>query len=113
MANMGFGYATHITQKCSESVNSFGFSVFVFCAFGFWLSNGVPKSKNEFAQPDLECTTGSASWSRNFEKSKFSLKVEDLGRFRALNRSGVLAGANFIACGAAARLRAGAAAAPE
>ena len=33
----------------------------------------------------------------NFRKSKISWKVEDLGRFRALNHSGVLAGANFIA----------------
>ena len=48
-----------------------------------------------------------------FGKSKFSWKMQGLGRFRAQNCSGVLAGANFIACGAAARLGAGAAAAPE
>ena len=33
----------------------------------------------------------------NFGKSKISWKVVSPGRFRALNRSGVLAGANFIA----------------
>ena len=33
----------------------------------------------------------------NFGKSKFSWKVGSPGRFRALNRLGVLAGANFIA----------------
>ena len=49
----------------------------------------------------------------NLGKSKFSWNVTDLGSFEALNRSGVLVGANFIACGAAARLEAGAAAAPE
>ena len=57
----------------------------------------MPKSKNEFAQPDLEWTIGLASWNRKFEKLKFAREVEDLGRFRALNRPGVLAGANFIA----------------
>ena len=35
-----------------------------------------------------------------FGKSKFSWKVTDLGRFGALNRSGVLAGAISMLCGA-------------
>ena len=35
-------------------------------------------------------------WKRNFEKSRFQRKIKDLGRFRALNRSGVFTGANFI-----------------
>ena len=39
---------------------------------------------------------------RILQKLKISWEVEDLGRFRALDRSGVLAGANFIACGAPA-----------
>ena len=47
------------------------------------------------------------------EKSEISWEVGAPGRFRALSRSGVLAGAFLIACGAAARLGAGAAAAPE
>ena len=33
----------------------------------------------------------------NVTSINISWKLEDLGRFRALNRSGVLAGANFIA----------------
>ena len=72
VANIGFGRGAHISPEFSESVNSFGFSVFFLCSFGFWLSNGVAKSENEFAQPEIEYTTGSASWGRNFEKSKFS-----------------------------------------
>ena len=78
-----------------------------------WLSFGGVKSQNEFAAPELDCTKLRVMVARNFGKSRFSWKVQDPGRFRALNRSGVLAGANFIACGAAARLGAGAAAAPE
>ena len=72
VANVGFGRGAHVWLKFSESVNSFGFSVFFPRSLGLWLSNGVPKSKNEFAQPELEWTTGLASWRRNFEKSKFS-----------------------------------------
>ena len=34
VANMGFGRGAHITQKCSESVNSFGISVFFFWFLG-------------------------------------------------------------------------------
>ena len=89
--------ATYSSRNFSESVNSFGVSVFLPRFVGIWLSNGVVKSKNKFAQPKIEWNTGSASWSRTFEKSRFSRKREDLGRFRVLNRSGVLAGANFIA----------------
>ena len=72
VANMGFGRGAHVWLKFSESVNSFGVSVFFSWFLGFKLSNGVVKSKNEFAEPKIECNKGSASWSRNFEKSIFS-----------------------------------------
>ena len=72
VAKIVFGNATHKSSKCYESVSSFGVFVFFSCSHGFWLSNGVPKSKNELAQPELECTIGLASWSGNFEKSRFS-----------------------------------------
>ena len=72
VANMGFGRGAHVWLKFSESVNSFGVSVFFPRFVGIWLSNGVVKSKNKFAQPKIECNTGSASWSQNFEKSRFS-----------------------------------------
>ena len=69
VANIVFMRRANIKPKCSESVNSFGFSVFFPRFVGVWLSNGVVKSKNEFAQPKIEWNKGSASWSRNFEKS--------------------------------------------
>ena len=72
VANMGFGRGAHVWLKFSESVNSFGVFVFFPRFVGIWLSNGVVKSKNKFAQPKIECTKGSGSWSRNFEKSRFS-----------------------------------------
>ena len=78
-----------------------------------WLSFGGVKSQNEFAAAELSNNKLHAMVTNNFGKAKFSWKMQDMGSFRAQNCSGVLAGANFIACGAAARLGAGAAAAPE
>ena len=71
VANIEIICATPIGEKILESVNSFGISVF-FMVSGFRLSNGVVKSKNEFAQPKIEWNIGSASWTQNFEKSRFS-----------------------------------------
>ena len=59
---------------------------------------------NDCEANEIECANRSAPWSRNFGKLKISRKIEDLGRFQALNRSGVLAGANFIAYGARASI---------
>ena len=63
---------------------------------------GGAKSQNEFAAPEL-----GGNWFRvvvvgNFGKSKFSWKVDSPGRFRALNRSGELAGATSMLCGVSA-----------
>ena len=62
-----------------------------------WLSFGGAKSQNEFAAPEIHKAKLRVMVAGNFEKRKFSWKVDAPGRFRALNRSGVLAGANFIA----------------
>ena len=62
-----------------------------------WLSFGGAKSQNEFAAPELVEHELPVMVGENFGKPKFSWKMQDLGRFRALNRLGVLAGANFIA----------------
>ena len=51
-----------------------------------WLSIGGAKSQNEFAAPELACNKLPVMVAGNFGKSKFSWKVEDLGRFGALNR---------------------------
>ena len=48
-----------------------------------------------------------------FEISEFPSDIANLDGFLPINHAEVLAGANFMACGAAARLGAGAAAAPE
>ena len=61
VANIEIICATPLGEKFSESVNSFGLSVFFSWFPGFRLSNGVTKSKNEFAQPKIECNKGSAS----------------------------------------------------
>ena len=52
-------------------------------------------------------------WNSKFENCEFSENIAAGDRKCAKKCPGVLAGANFIACGAAARLGAGAAAAPE
>ena len=62
-----------------------------------WLSFGGAKSENEFVAPELSNAKLHVMVTENFGKSKFSWEMQDLDRFRALNRSGVLAGANFIA----------------
>ena len=62
-----------------------------------WLSFGGVKSQNDFVAPELVEAKLRVMVAGNFGKSKFSWKVEDLGRFQALNRPRVLAGANFIA----------------
>ena len=85
------------TSKFSKSVNSFGPTVFFPKFSRIWLSFGGVKSENEFAAPDLAWTKLRVMVAENFGKSKIQWKVEDPGRFRALNRPGVLAGANFIA----------------
>ena len=71
VANMKIICATPLGEKFLESVNSFGISVFFAWCLGLRLSNGVVKSKNKFAQPKFEWNKGSASWCRNFEKSRF------------------------------------------
>ena len=62
-----------------------------------WLSFGGAKSQNEFAAPEIHKAKLRVMVAWDFEKAKISWKVDDSGRFRRLNRSGVLAGANFIA----------------
>ena len=53
--------------------------------------------ENDCQANEIECANRSAPWTGNFRKSEISGKVDDPGRFLALNRPGVLAGANFIA----------------
>ena len=113
VANMGFGRGAHVWLKFSESVNSFGVSVF---SPGLWASGfrmAWSNRKINLHSRRLNGTRGRRHGVEILINRDFHEKVKDLGRFRALKRSGVLAGANFIACGAAARLEAGAAAAPE
>ena len=62
-----------------------------------WLSFGGAKSENEFVAPELVKAKLHVKVGGNFGKSKIPWKVEDPGRFQALNRPRVLAGANFIA----------------
>ena len=62
-----------------------------------WLSFGGAKSENEFVAPELSNNKLHVMVAEHFGNSKISWKVEDLGRFQALNRPRVLAGANFIA----------------
>ena len=97
MVEIGFGGSVCSRSNCAKSVHSFGPAVFFALFSRTWLSFGGAKSQNEFAAKNL-CWT------------KLPVMATEI---LALNRSGVLAGANFIACGAAARLGAGAAAAPE
>ena len=65
-----------------------------------WLSFGGAKSQNEFVAAELVGTKLPVMVTGNFGKPKFSWKMQDLGRFRALNRPGVLAGAISMPRGA-------------
>ena len=67
-------------------MNSFGPAIFFSLFSRMWLSIGGAKSQNEFAAPDLYSNKLQVVVTEKFENSKFPWKVEDLGRFGALNR---------------------------
>ena len=86
MANIVLGGSVCSRSDFSKSVNSFGPAVFFPLFSRMWLSIGGAKSQNEFAAPDLYSNKLHAMVTENLGKSKFPRKVEDLGRFGALNR---------------------------
>ena len=103
MANIVFGESGCSSPNCSNAVNSFCPTVFFPLFSRTWLSFGGAKSQNEFVAPDIVEAKLRVMVAGNFGKSKISWEIQDLGRFKALNRSGVLAGANFIALRRATR----------